>query len=120
MDLQRSTQRWERLRQAAESKEFLIEKTDDSWDHRVGHDAGDDLLMERREPLVRRWRRLKAVSMVVFSGRPAAYKMVRYFAHLQFCILVCSIYLNHLFTEFFLFYNLFGLFLPNYSLRPEI
>ncbi|KAG2577350.1 hypothetical protein PVAP13_6NG092500 [Panicum virgatum] len=77
MDQQRSTQRWERLRQAAESKEFLIEKTDDSWDHRVGHDAGDDLLMERREPLVRRWRRLKAVSMVVFSGRPAAYKMVR-------------------------------------------
>lgn len=75
MDQQRSTQRWERLRQAAESKEFLIEKTDDSWDHRVGHDAGDDLLMERREPLVRRWRRLKAVSMVVFSGRPAAYKM---------------------------------------------
>ncbi|KAG2582292.1 hypothetical protein PVAP13_6KG098600 [Panicum virgatum] len=72
-DQQRSTQRWERLRRAAEGKELLIEKTD-SWDP-VEHDAGDDLLMERREPLVRRWRRLKAVSMVVFSSRPAYNKM---------------------------------------------
>jgi hypothetical protein len=75
-DQQRSTQRWERLRRAAESNEFLIERTD-TWDDRVEHDAGDDLLMERRESLVKRWRWLKAVSMVVFSGRPA-YKMVRY------------------------------------------
>ncbi|PVH36390.1 hypothetical protein PAHAL_6G064900 [Panicum hallii] len=72
-DQQRSTQRWERLRRAAESNEFLIERTD-TWDDRVEHDAGDDLLMERRESLVKRWRWLKAVSMVVFSGRPA-YKM---------------------------------------------
>ena len=75
-DQQRSTQRWERLRRAAEGKELLIEKTD-SWDP-VEHDAGDDQLMERREPLVRRWRRLKAVSLVVFSSRPAYNKMVRY------------------------------------------
>ncbi|RLN05128.1 uncharacterized protein C2845_PM13G04760 [Panicum miliaceum] len=73
-DQQRSTQRWERLRRAAERKEVLIERTNNSWDDRVEHDAGDDLI-ERREPLVRRWRWLKAVSMVVFSGRPAYNKM---------------------------------------------
>ncbi|CAO2168358.1 unnamed protein product [Urochloa humidicola] len=69
---QRSTQLWERLRRASETKELLAAEAE-SWD-RSQHGAGEDDL-ERREPLVRRWRWLKAVSMVVFSGRPA-YKQI--------------------------------------------
>ncbi|CAO2176220.1 unnamed protein product [Urochloa humidicola] len=69
---QRSTQLWERLRRASETKELLAAEAE-LWD-RSQHGAGEDDL-ERREPLVRRWRWLKAVSMVVFSGRPA-YKQI--------------------------------------------
>ncbi|CAO2189386.1 unnamed protein product [Urochloa humidicola] len=65
---QRSTQLWERLRRASETKELLAAEAE-LWD-RSQHGAGEDDL-ERREPLVRRWRWLKAVSMVVFSGQPA-------------------------------------------------
>ncbi|CAL4997325.1 unnamed protein product [Urochloa decumbens] len=69
---QRSTQLWERLRRASETKELLAAEAE-SWD-RSQHGAGEDDDLERREPVVSRWRWLKAVSMVAFSGRPA-YKM---------------------------------------------
>ncbi|CAO2206097.1 unnamed protein product [Urochloa humidicola] len=65
---QRSTQLWERLRRASETKELLAAEAE-LWDQSQ-HGAGEDDL-ERKEPLASRWRWLKAVSMVVFSGRPA-------------------------------------------------
>ncbi|KAF8662569.1 hypothetical protein HU200_056168 [Digitaria exilis] len=75
---QRSTQRWERLRKAAERN--------DPCD-RLEHDAGDDDLEGREEALVSRWRWLKAVSMVVFSGQ--SYKTVK----------VCSLASAHPFVS---------------------
>ncbi|CAL5007736.1 unnamed protein product [Urochloa decumbens] len=69
---QRSTQLWERLRRASETKELLAAEAE-SWDG-SRHGEGEDDDLERREPVGSRWRWLKAVSMVAFSGRPA-YKM---------------------------------------------
>jgi hypothetical protein len=79
---QRSTQRWQRLQRAAAMEDLVVvpaaELDDDSWDRRPQHhaDAGaaaggdDDDLETRRDPMVKGWRWLKAVSMVVFTARP--------------------------------------------------
>lgn len=61
---QRSTRRWQRLQRAAAVEELVVPAGADAA---AGGD--DDGLEVTRDPtVVRGWRRLKAVSMVVFSG----------------------------------------------------
>jgi len=77
---QRSTQRWQRLQRAAATEDLVVvpaaELDDESWDRRAQHHAGaaggddDDDPEIRRDPMVKGWRWLKAVSMVFFTARP--------------------------------------------------
>lgn len=63
---QRSTRRWQRLQRAASVEVLVVPAGAD--DAAAGGGDDDDLEVTRDPTVVRGWRRLKAVSMVVFSG----------------------------------------------------
>lgn len=62
---QRSTRRWQRLQRAASVEELVVPAGANAA---AGGGDDDDLEVTRDPTVVRGWRRLKAVSMVVFSG----------------------------------------------------
>ncbi|CAD6265938.1 unnamed protein product [Miscanthus lutarioriparius] len=74
------TEEEQRLQRAAATEDLVVvpaaELDDESWDRRAEHHAGaaggddDDDPEIRRDPMVKGWRWLKAVSMVVFTARP--------------------------------------------------
>lgn len=72
---QRSMQRWQRLQRAAATEDLVVPGAElESWpDPAAQHadvDADEELEISRKDPTVRGWRWLKAVSMVVFTARP--------------------------------------------------